>query len=167
MRMLLTPILHSLCSRHCLSPLLSYNQTLPRDGCWLGVHSHRSHTFCFLPPRSPASPGYCCLWLNLSGTPQPTCRAANPGRMRHTHPPHLAGRPPSTHPSPHASRPLLPREADLVSRFTLSLLSAHPSPTIVHLAFTFSATWLPSFTSATFVLSLSQSNFFCLLSPFK
>ena len=166
MRMLLTPV-STPCAQDTVFFLLNpITEPLPRDGCRLGVHSHRS----ILSASYPLAPLLPRLLLPLAqpvGTPQPTCRAANPGRMRHTHPPHLAGRPPSTHPQSPRQPPATSREADLVSRFTLSLLSAHPSHGVHLLLFTFSATWLPSFTSATFVYPCLKSNFFCLLSPFQ
>lgn len=167
MRMLLTPV-STPCAQDTVFLLLNpITEPLPRDGCWLGVHSHRS----ILSASYPLAPLLPRLLLPLAqpvGNPSANMPGSQP-RKNETHPP-LPTWPAAHHlhtPVPPCQPPATSREADLVSRFTLSLLSAHPSHGVHLLLFTFSATWLPSFTSATFVYPCLKSNFFCLLSPFQ
>lgn len=158
MRMLLTPV-STPCAQDTVFFLLNpITEPLPRDGCRLGVHSHRS-TLSASYPLAPLLPRLLLPLAQPVGTPQPTCWAANPGRMRHTHPPHLAGRPPSTHPQSPRQPPATSREADLVSRFTLSF-SVHTLLTVSIPAFYFLCHLAPFLHFSHFCLSLSQKQLF-------
>lgn len=153
-----------------LSPV---TEPLPRGGCWLGVPSQCFLLFASRPLTFSCFPHSCCLWLNLSGplsqhARQPTLETYPPSLAAHLHTPspnkNYLGR--LTEPLRQLST-VFHDNINLASRLTSQLshcapLLCYPSP-----AFPFSASWFPSFTSATFVYPCLKSNFFWLSSPFQ